>query len=142
MKKLHEDKEINEILNELQKEYNIFDEVKFNEFDISEKLEKQSYLYLKYVDLKDKEYAILEEFKEMLEVLIGKQYDYYRFEIDKQLQRQEIEKYYLPKDEKIRKMKKIIRKQEARYKFFDACAKAIDKQGWAIKNFLDVHRSL
>jgi len=53
-----------------------------------------------------------------MEVLAGECYDHYRFDEDRGLTKTEIEKYYLPKDKKVKQMKGILRKQKVKVEFF------------------------
>ncbi len=70
-----------------------------------------------------------------LESLIGRRYDFYRFEFEKDLTKIEIERYYLPNDGYIKKMKQIIRRQNIKVRFFKMCYQAFDKQQWNMKLF-------
>lgn len=134
--------EVNKILEDLQQQYPIMEQVSFDEFSILEKQSRQPFLLMEYQGLLDREKYILDELREMLDALVGKQYDYYKFQYDKELLKPEIEKYYLPNDKKIRKLKNIIRKQEVRVGFFEACVKGMSQLGWAIKNYIDAHKNL
>lgn len=129
--------EYDKIVLELHEQYPITEEVKFCEFDLHDKLEKNGDLILKYTDILNKEESYLEHIEELMEKLMGQRYDYYRFESDKNLQKSEIERYYLPKDPAIIKMKTIIAKQKVRVKFFKMCVNALNKQGWNLKTYSD-----
>lgn len=132
---------IEKIIIDLHKKFPITEQVKFNEFDIHEKLEKNGNLLLMYSDMLIKEETYLESIEELMEKLIGNKYDHYRFESDKNLQKVEIERYYLPKDPDILKMKNIIAHQKLRVKFFKMCVNVLNKQQWNIKTFSDNMRS-
>jgi hypothetical protein len=129
--------EKNEIINELLSEWPIYDDVSFSEFDIVDKMQVNPYKLMKYQDQLNTEKDYLDKLNDLFEKLQGEQYHKYRFELDEELNKSEIEKYYLPKDPKIQKMKKLIRKQKIRVQFFEACVKGLDRQHWAIKNYLD-----
>lgn len=130
-------KEYEKIVTDLHDEYPITEQVKFCEFDLHEKIEKNGDLLVMYHDLLIKEEAYLQHIEDLLEKLTGERYDYYRFESDKNLQKPEIEKYYLPKDPKILKMKSIVAKQRTRVNFFKMCVRALDKQQWSMKTYSD-----
>lgn len=131
------EKQKEEIIEELKNEWNIYDIVNFNEFNIQDKLREHAFQYARFSEQLNHEKFQLNKLKEMKEVLEGQLYHHYRFEMDETLQKGEIEKYYLPKDPKMRKMNKILRNQEIRVKFFEICTNAIDKVGWNMKNFLE-----
>lgn len=132
--------EEDKILEELYEKYPIDEIVKFNELDIQEKLKDNAFLTVKYGDLYERERNRYEKYSEMLEALLGQRYDFYKFESEKTLQKPEIEKYYLASDEKVRKMKAILRKQEVRMNFFKLCVEALKKQSWNMKLFTDRDR--
>jgi len=132
---------MDDVIKELMAEHPIIEMVKFSDLNLSEKLSDNPWLMVKYKEFHIKENAILVELQDKYDMLVGKQYDYYRFELDKELTKPEIEKYYLPKDKKIIQMKQILRKQELRVKFFEMCYKGLEQQGWRIKSWIDVQRS-
>ena len=128
-------KEYEKIVTDLHEQYPITEQVKFCEFDLHDKLEKNGDIMLMYNDLLIKEEAHLEHIEDLMERLTGERYDYYRFESDKNLQKPEIEKYYLPKDPKIIKMKSIVAKQKIRVNFFKMCLNALNKQQWNMHTY-------
>lgn len=127
VEKLHDDNKIDEL-------------VSFNETNIIEKLQNNTYLVIQYNELYFKEKNILDKLNEKRDVLVGQRYDYYRFNYDKALKQGEIEKYYLPKDGQILKINEIIKRQQIRVDFFLLCAKQLEKQQWNMKSFLDATR--
>jgi hypothetical protein len=124
-----------EIVNQLRNEYPIEELVQFNEIDIQEKLQKSAYLIIQYEDLLKKEQMVYQDLENKYEALLGKRYNYYRFEIDKELQKPEIEKYYLPQDKQVRQMKKILLKQDIRVNFFKICVKGLNDMRWNMGTF-------
>jgi len=128
------------IVNELLQEHPIDEMVKFDQFNLQEKLRKNTDLVAKYTDLLNKEKADLEYLQEMLEKLYGQRYHHYRFNYEENLDKKEIEKYYLPADPQIIQMKRIIRKQQIRVNFFNLCVKSLDRQYWGIRTFLDAEK--
>jgi len=123
------------ILKDLMEEHPILEIVSFNELDLQEKLKENTFLTLKYQDLYNMERMIYEEMEEKLEMLMGKRYDHFRFEQDKALTKTEIEKYYLPKDKYIKKMRKVMRSQMVRVEFFEMCFKGLKDVKWNMKEF-------
>jgi len=126
-----------EELAKLHEEYPIEDMVKFTELNLQEKLQDNPYQIVRFRDLYHKELSELDRLNDLHEKLVGKRYEYYRFKDDHEWTKPEIEKYALPKDEKIVRMKKIIRRQEVRVRFFEMCFRAFEKQGWSMKGFID-----
>jgi hypothetical protein len=135
-------KDREEIIQKLQEEFPIVDLIKFNEFDISEKLQNNAYLYWRYKDLYHQEKSILDNLLEVKERLIGKVYDYYRFESEKSLDKKEIITYYVPRDKRIIKINDLIAHQQVRVDYFEIAAEALNKQGWSMKNYLDCQKIL
>lgn len=128
-------------LQEILREYEgIEDELGFNELDISEKLERNAWLCehwrFKWIIEQQK----LDKIDELLEKTIGQKYDWYRFECERELTRSEIEKYYLPKDPTIMKIKEAKRKQKFRTEVFETIYKAFDKQQWCMKEWINSQR--
>ena len=136
-KKKSEKEKKEEILAELYEKYPIDDMVKFNEFDISEKLQDNSYWIVEFRKELLKAQTEYEQLEEMLETLTGKQYDYYRFHSDKELDKTEIKNFYIPKDKKIVQMKRILARQKIKVEFFKYCVAGMEKQQWNMKNFLE-----
>ena len=125
-----------EIIEELLAEHPIESMIQFSEIDVREKLEKNEFLVVKYTELLNSEKETLERILAIKDKIIGIQYDHYRFNYQKQLKSAEIEKYYLPKDEKIIKINKILRKQKWRVEFFETATKALIRLGWNMKSYL------
>lgn len=129
--------EVNEIVKELHQQYPIDEQVKFTEFNIGDKLQENSFWLVRYRELLQEAQSQYEYLEELLEKLMGKRYDYYRFEFDKQLDKTEIKSYYLPKDPKIGKMRRILARQKVKVDFFKTCVAGMEKQQWNMKNFLE-----
>jgi len=125
----------NKMKEELLREHPIEDLVRFNEIDLQEKLERSAYMVIRYDDLLKKEEMIYQQLEDKYDALVGQRYDYYRFEYDKELQKPEIEKYYLPMDKKIRMMKDILLKQKLRVDFFKVCLNGLKSMQWNMKTF-------
>ena len=129
-----------DMIKELLEEHPIDEMMKFSDLDIMEKLKDNPFYIVKYKEMYYKELAIYNDLEDKYELLVGNQYDYYRFDFDKELTKPEIEKYYLPKDKKVMQMKKILRKQDDRVKFFEMAFKGFEQQGWRIKSYIDAMR--
>ena len=120
----------NEIVEELKNEFPIEELVQFNEIDIQEKIQRSAYVIIQYDDLLKKEEMIYQDLEDKFDALLGKRYNHYRFEVDRELQKPEIEKYYLPSDSQIRQMKKIMLKQKVRVDFFKICLRGLNDMKW------------
>ena len=130
-------KEEDEILAPLLIEHPIHDLIRFDDINLRDKIQENMTMVVRYRDLYHQALATLDRLKDLLDKLIGKRYEFYRFNDTKTWTKVEIEKYALPADEKVTKMKKIVRKQEIRVRFFEMCWKSFDKQGWNLKLFID-----
>jgi len=130
--------ELNEdsLFGKLEEQYNVYDILMFNEFSIKERLERNAFHYkdfrLKYLQ----ECAKVEQVSDRLDKLVGQKYQTLK-EGSVSLTKTEIEKYYLPKDEEILKLKALLRKQELRAKYFEVVSKAFEAQQWNIKSYLE-----
>lgn len=134
-------KERDRILESLQEDWNIKEDVSFNEYNIKEKLETHPFKLIQYSDQLEKERFVLDRIKDIYDKVVGKRYDFYRFQMDERLTQREIEQYYLPKDEKVIKIKETLKAQEIRVKFFEICVKALEKMSWNMKNWIDRNRT-
>ncbi len=123
------------IIEDLLKEYPIYDLVAFDELNIFQKLQDNPYQVIRFQDQLIKERIRYDELEELQEKLVGELYHKYRFQSEEELSNKEIEKYYIPKDPKYLKMKEILRKQKIRIGFFELCVKGLDRQYWSMKEF-------
>ena len=57
-----------------------------------------------------------------------------------QLQKSEIEQYYLPADEKVVKLQRLMLDQKVRVEFFESAYKSLVAQGWNMKLFQENQR--
>lgn len=129
------------IVEELLSEHPIQEMVRFSDLDITQKLEENSFMIVRYKELYYKELATFENLETKYEKLIGLRYKYYRFEVDQAWTKPEIEKYCIPSDPKVLQMKGILARQKVKVRFFETCYKAFEQQGWRMKSFIDVMRS-
>lgn len=126
-----------ELLKQLHIEHPIDEMVKFSDLDIADKLTENPYMIVKYRELYYKELAELDKLEMLMDKLTGERYKHYRFEDDKEWTKPEIEKYCIPSDEKIIRMKKIINRQKIRVRFFEMCYRGFEKMQWSMKSFID-----
>jgi len=127
----------NKILQTLQEEYPVKELLEFNEFNVGEKLQWNSYyteqFRLLYIAEKQKLDRIIEKFDQKS----GEQYDYYKYKDSRDLTKTEIERYYLPTDKELIKLKRMIKLQETRVSFFEALVESFKSQGFNMRNFLE-----
>lgn len=126
-----------ELLKQLHIEHPIDEMVKFSDLDIADKLTENPYMIVKYRELYYKELAELDKLEMLMDKLTGERYKHYRFEDDKEWTKPEIEKYCIPSDEKVIRMKKIINRQKIRVRFFEMCYRGFEKMQWSMKSFID-----
>lgn len=137
---MSEELELKDIFEELRTEYPIEELVKFDETDIHEKLQDNAFMVVHYKELYYKELDVYEDLERKMKALMGKQYKHYKFGVEEHWEKKEIEDYCLPADKKIIAMKKIMKKQKIRVRFFEMAWKAFDKQGWNMKVYNDRDR--
>ena len=125
------------IFEQLKQEHPIDELVKYDELNISEEIQKNPGLIVKYRDLYHMSLAELDELETLMEKLMGKRYEHYRFHTDEGWTKVEIEKYCLPQDEKIVRMKNIIARQKVKTRFFEMCWKAFESRQWSMKLFME-----
>lgn len=125
------------ILKKLREDYDVEELCSFNEFNVQDKLQENSWQVIRFRDLWLREKNKLNRLEDMLEEKNGERYHYYRFEMDENLGKPEIEKYYLPRDEEILRIKRVIRKQEVVVGFFETVYRSLEKMQWNMKNFSD-----
>jgi hypothetical protein len=132
------DSDINEdvILCALQKEYDVFGLLDYNEFNIKERIEKNPFLTEQFRLLLIKEKSNLMRLQNITDEYIGTLYDNLKHHNTISLGKVEIEKYYLPKDPKVIELKRLLIKQSIRVDFFEAVFEAFKTQGWLMKQWL------
>ncbi len=125
------------ILKDLLTEHPITEMVKFSELNISEKVQENVGLIVKYRDFYHRELSHLDHLNDLFDKLVGVRYKHYRFDADDAWTKVEIEKYCLPQDKRVIQMKNIIRIQEVKVRFFEMAWKAFEKLQWSMKLFVD-----
>ncbi len=134
--------ELNEdvIFSKLEEEYDVYDLLNFNEFNLKDRLERLAFhmkdFKLKYLQ----ELSKCEMIKDRLEKVTGEKYQNLR-NGEVSLSKTEIEKYYLTTDADILKLKGLLRKQELRAAYFEAVHSAFDKMGWNVRNYVELGKS-
>ena len=124
------------LLSELQRDWPILEAVSYNELNIGEKLQNQTYELMKFNDQYIKAKVRMDELVDIKNRLVGKLYDKYRFDHDKALTSREIENYYIPNNADIIKVNNAISKQNIVISYFEMCVKAINQLQWNIKLYL------
>ena len=125
-----------EILNILSEEYEVLPLLEYNEFDVLEKLAKNPYYFEQFRLVYLSNLGKYERVDLMLEEHIAKLYTELK-EGELSLSKTEIEKYYIPKDEKVMKLRRILVQQKIRLGFFESVYKAFQTQGWQMKQFIN-----
>ena len=103
--------------------------VQFNEFDISEKLQQHAFVLIKWQQKLDNEKFQLDKVRDLLDRVQGEAFERIQRENDMALRSTEIEKYYLPRDNKVKKVKEHLLLQEFIVKYFETGVKAISSMG-------------
>lgn len=130
--------ELNEdtIFSKMETDYNVYDLLTFNEFNIQERLERLSF-HMKDFRLKFlQETAKLNQVEDHLNKVTADKYIALK-EGAVTLTKTEIEKYYLAKDTELLHLRGLVRKQELRTKYFEAVWQAMDKLQWNMKLYCD-----
>lgn len=125
-----------DVIDMLLLDYPIYDIIQFDESTVRDKLELNAFEVIKYQELFFREKNELDKIEALKDKIIGEQYDYYRFKFDRNLSPAEVKSYYLPKDEKILNINKLLRQQQWRVDFFEMCYKALNSMGWNMKSYL------
>ena len=129
-----------EILNKLQLEYDVFPLLEINEYTLKRQIEMNPYYQQQWRLLYLKEKGLLTRLEIERDEYIGKLYDDLKNRSDTSLTKIEVEKYYIPKDQKVILYKKTILKMETRMQFFEAVYDSFKSQQWLIKNYIETTR--
>jgi hypothetical protein len=139
MNKVREEINKDALLKKLDEMYDVEEQLMFNEFNIKQKTEQNGYYQKQFKLLHLTELSRLERLKERLEKETGKLYQALK-NGEVSLTKAEIEKYYLPTNEDIIKIKGAIAKQETIVKFFELILKAFESQQWNMKTWQDLSK--
>ncbi len=136
IEKIREELNEDKLFGKLEEQYNVYDLLTFNEFNLKDRLERNAF-HAKDFKLKFlQEMAKVEQIRDRLDKVTGEKYIALK-EGAVSLTKTEIEKYYLPKDEEILQLKGLLRKQEIRAKYFEAVSKAFETCGWNMKSYIE-----
>lgn len=135
MKFVEEQINKDEILNKLMEEFPVEEMLTYNEFDVIEKLPMNPYYTEQFRLLYLSHLGKLERVEMMLDERMATLYSELK-NGEVALTKVEIEKYYIPKDDKVMSLRRTIVKQNIRVGFFETVYKAFDKQGWQMKQFI------
>jgi hypothetical protein len=115
---------------------NIYTDLDWNEYNIKERLEKNPFHYQQFRMLWLSEKHKLRKIEMLKDEYTGQLYDNLRYNGEKSLSKTEIEKYYLPKDEKVMKFNRLYMRQEIRVGVYEEIANAFKMQGFALGNYV------
>jgi hypothetical protein len=132
--------EVDDLLKSLQEQWPIIEIVSFNELDVQQKLQEQPYKLIQFSEKYIKEKSRMDDLLDLKIRLSAKLYDKLRFHVDKALSTKEIEQYYMPTDGDMIKLNNAIAKQTVIINYFEMCVKAIEKQVWSIKLWMENKR--
>jgi hypothetical protein len=138
--KVFTDIQKNEILKQLQLEYDVFPLVTTNEFKIRDQIEKNPYYQEQFRLLYLAEKSRLMELEIVRDAYIGQLYDDLKHKNDVILSKVEIERFYIPKDSRVIKLRKLELEIEIRMQFFEAVWEAFKTQGWQLKLWVDINK--
>lgn len=134
-KTLNERKE--EILENLQKEWSIEEFVQFNEFNIGEKLQQHPYILASHMQKLENERFQLQKLETLLEQVEGEAFETIIKESDIVLKSSDIQKFYLPRNEKVKKVKRAVMLQQYVVAYFEMTTKVLTSMHWSMKQFGD-----
>jgi hypothetical protein len=130
---INEDSIIKDILSKYPE---LYDQLNFNEYNIKEHLEMNPWLLEQWRLLTIKQKHKYHRIEILKDEYIGDLYHNLKFENDIKLSKQEIERYYIPKDEKAIKFAKLLMKQNIVVETYEAIYEAFKTQSWTMKQFL------
>lgn len=77
------EKEYEEVIRQLEEDYKIEPLEQINEFNLQDKLSSNAFEQLKFQDFYNKEKTTLDILLRVKDVIVGKMFDYYKFNYDK-----------------------------------------------------------
>lgn len=126
-----------EILEKLKSEWDIEEFVQFNEFNVGEKLQKHAYMLVNHLQKLENEKFQLQKLESLLEQVEGEAFERILLNSDVTLKSSEIQKFYIPRDEKVKRVKKAILLQKFVVSYFEITTKTLTGMGYSLKNFVD-----
>lgn len=112
--------------------------VAFNEKNVGEKLKENIVELTKYQQKYILEEARYLELQDLLERTCAEQFEWYKFEHERALENDEIQSYYLPKDPKVIKIKRMLYKQRLLRNFYKLCVDAFQQQSMRMHDFIKI----
>jgi len=126
----------NEVIKEVLNDFpSLYDDLDFNEYTIKDKLEKNAYLYEQFRILWLQEKNKLKRIELLKDKYIGDLYQELK-NGDRKLSKVEIERYYIPSDEKAIKFEKLYMRQKIRVETFEALADAFKQQSYNMSTYI------
>lgn len=126
-----------EICLEINKQHpELWDQLQWDEFSLKEHIEKNPFHYQQYRMIWLAEKHKLRKVEILMEEYIGKLYDELKYDGDKKLSKTEIEKYYIPSDEKVKKFRKAHMRQSIRVEVYEEIAITFKQQGYGLNAYV------
>lgn len=114
----------------------LWNDLDWNEYNLKEKLEKNPYQYQQYRMLWLTEKHKLKKIELLMDEYIGKLYNDLKYKENKSLTKTEIEKYYLPIDENVKKFKRLQMRQEMRSEIYEHICNSFKMQGMSLTAYV------
>ncbi|MCK5015687.1 MAG: hypothetical protein KAS32_01330 [Candidatus Peribacteraceae bacterium] len=114
----------------------LWDDLQWDEFTLKERLEKNPWQYQQYRMLWLKERHNLKKIEILMDEYIGQLYDELKYDGDKKLSKTEIEKYYIPKDDKVKQFRVRYMRQGIRTDIYGEIAVSFKNQGFEMNSYV------
>jgi hypothetical protein len=125
-----------DIIIEIMKDHpDLYDWLNYNEYNIKDRLENNSFYYEQYRILWLQERNKLKRIQLLKDEYIGNLYQDLK-NGDRKLSKVEIEKYFIPSDDKAIKFEKLYMRQKIRCEVFEYIADAFKQQNYAMGNYI------
>lgn len=114
----------------------LWDQLQWDEYNLKEHLEKNPFHYQQYRMLWLSNKHKLRKIEILMEEYVGKLYDQLKYEGDKTLSKTEIEKYYIPKDERVKKFRTAYMRQAIRTDVYEEIAISFKQQAFELNSYV------
>lgn len=114
----------------------LWDELEWDEFNLKERLEKNPFQYQQYRMLWLAEKHKARKIEIYMDTYIGQLYDQLKYGGEKKLSKTEIERYYIPKDERAIKFMKAHMRQTIRAEVYEHIAISFKNQGFQMNSYV------
>ena len=114
----------------------LYEDLLYDEYNIKERLERNPFLYQQYRMIWLSEKNKLRKISILRDEYIGKLYDDLRYGGNRSLSKQEIEKYYIPVEEKVKQFNRLYAKQELRTEVYQYICECIKTQGFTMAAYV------